>query len=207
MRFTEDRLCACFAALGGRLSDGEFGRLAAAYAEPHRRYHTAEHIDACLGILDEAFAGDLTVAFVEAALWFHDAVYDTRAKDNEERSAAWARAALGEAGVGERGVGLVESAVMATKTHVSLQAVDGAVIDVDLSILGADEATFDRFDAAIRMEYSWVPEDAYRAGRAKVLRGFLEREHVYSWAAMRARFEAPARENLRRAIDRLEAAA
>src|SRR5262249_22011217 len=55
-----------------------------------------------------------------------------------------------------------------TKTH-DVAAGDplGAImISIDLSILGADVATYDAYAAAIRQEYAHVPDAAYRSGRA-----------------------------------------
>jgi predicted metal-dependent HD superfamily phosphohydrolase len=74
------------------------------------------------------------------------------------------------------------------------------LLDADLAVLGADEAAYDRYAAAIRREYAWVPEDRYRAGRARVLEDFLGRPQVYHTAAMRSRAEDRARANLRREV-------
>ena len=75
--------------------------------------------------------------------------------------------------------------------------------DIDLSTLAADAATFDEYDRAIRAEYSWVPEDSYREGRAKVLESFLLRDRVYHTALYRGRCEGPARVNIERALAQL----
>jgi predicted metal-dependent HD superfamily phosphohydrolase len=70
------------------------------------------------------------------------------------------------------------------------------------SILGADEASFDEYDRAIRVEYEWAPEDAYRAARTNVLQGFLKRERIFQTAAYRSK-EGVARRNIERALERL----
>src|SRR4051794_22476684 len=64
-----------------------FDRLVAAYSEPHRHYHNLEHIAEMLRVVDRLskFAADPDA--VRLAVWFHDAVYDPRAKDNEKLSA------------------------------------------------------------------------------------------------------------------------
>jgi predicted metal-dependent HD superfamily phosphohydrolase len=89
-----------WAAAGARGDrDGTCAGLLAAWGEPHRHYHTADHLAACLIDLDRwrSLARDPLV--VELALWFHDAVYDPKAHDNEERSATWAQRVCAGAGL------------------------------------------------------------------------------------------------------------
>jgi predicted metal-dependent HD superfamily phosphohydrolase len=61
---------------------------------------------------------------------------------------------------------------------------------------------YDAYAEAIRREYDWVPEEAYRTGRAAVLERFLTRPRLYHTAAMTTH-EPAARANLRREIERL----
>ena len=78
------------------------------------------------------------------------------------------------------------------------------LLDMDLSILGANETEFDRYEEGVRREYAWVGEEEWRAGRAAVLRGFLDREHIYFSDLFRGLLEEKARANLRRSLARLE---
>ena len=59
--------------------------------------------------------------------------------------------------------------------------------DVDLAILGQPPTIFDEYERRVRLEYSHVPETAFRAGRAKVLQTFLKRETIYRTPAIRGR--------------------
>jgi predicted metal-dependent HD superfamily phosphohydrolase len=174
-----------------------------AWAAPHRQYHTTAHLVDCLDQLDEAPAGaDRDLA--EAALWFHDAVYDPRAGDNEERSAAWARNALTSLGVSAAAAGEVARLVLATRhSEVPADTLAALVCDVDLSILGRDEEAYDEFERRVRREYAWVPDPLFRAERARILSGFLRREPLYHTPLFHARFERRAKDNLARAVARL----
>jgi predicted metal-dependent HD superfamily phosphohydrolase len=173
-------------------------RLVARYGEAHRHYHTWSHVEACLAAR-ERIAPDAPIA-VDIALWFHDAIYDPRAHDNEAQSAALMLAELGPSA--EPAVPLV----MATK-HAALPDTDEAriVVDADLSILGADLATFDAYERAVRAEYAFVLDEPFRAGRAHVLQSFVDRGTIFSTSAARALWERPARENLARSLRALTA--
>ncbi len=172
--------------------------------EPARHYHTARHLGECLqhftAVRDEADHP----AEVELALWFHDAVYDLQAHDNEVRSADWARTAALAAGVEAQTAARLHALVMATRHSAPPASHDEALlVDVDLSILGADTARFDEYERQVRAEYAWVPEATYREKRAAVLRGFLDRPRLFTTRHFFDRLEVPARRNLADSIRRL----
>jgi predicted metal-dependent HD superfamily phosphohydrolase len=144
---------------------------------------------------------------VQLAVWFHDAVYDPRAKDNETRSAALAAECLGSLAVPSDVIGKVAELVEAT-AHLSddrapADADTAVLLDADLAILGASEARYQRYAADVRREYAFVPDDDYRKGRADVLRRFLARERIYYTTPMHAEGEEAARRNLRAELERL----
>ncbi len=175
------------------------------WSEPARTYHSLRHLDDCLVQLDAAPAQHADRDLVESALWFHDAVYDPRAGDNEDRSADLAREELGKVGVTAATTDAVAALVLLTRHRARPEDAEGRLMcDIDLSILGRPADEFDRYDREIRTEYEWVPESHYRRQRAEVLRGFLERERLYLTPYFRERYEQPARANLRRAIARLD---
>jgi predicted metal-dependent HD superfamily phosphohydrolase len=181
-----------------------YAELQAAYCEPHRHYHTLRHIEYCLDQLEDYWAHAVHLNEVRWALLFHDAIYDTRRNDNEARSADWASSVMTELQRPAEEIARVRALILATAHSSTSQTPDEALLlDIDLAILGADAATFDDYDRAIRSEYEWVPEDAYRAARSKVLQGFLARERIFQTAAYRKSHEAQARQNLERALARL----
>lgn len=190
---------------GGGAADSWLGELTRRYSGPDRHYHNLRHVAEVLRLLEhfEGSAGDY--AALRFAAWFHDAVYDTRKDTNEEESAALAVRALDELGVPPATAGLTRRLVLATKGHEAEADVPdlGLFLDADLSILGAPEETYMAYSEAIRREYAWVPEAAYREGRLKVLTNFLRRERLYFTAPLAERFGARARRNLSREIQAL----
>lgn len=181
-----------------------FEALNAAYDEAHRFYHTAEHIGDCLALLAEYRWLAQHPDNVELAIWFHDAVYEPLATDNEARSAAWAARFLAENGTGIGRVDRVHHLIMATVHDAPAREPDARLlVDIDLAILGSDPQRYRRFEADVRKEYRWVPALLFKKARKKILQSFLDRETVYATAALRDRFEAQARVNLTAAIGAL----
>src|SRR5579871_1864276 len=177
-----------------------YDRLRSTYAAPGRCYHGQQHVVDCLAEFDAARGLAKQPEEVELALWFHDAIYDATAADNEERSAALAKECLEWAGRADLGR-TVAALVMATKLHNATAGTDAAlVVDVDLSILGQDERRFAEYEAGIRAEYSWVAQKVFNAKRAEILQGFLKRQRIYATEHFWRKYEVQARRNLERAI-------
>lgn len=178
--------------------------LEAAYAEPHRRYHTRAHIEACLSELASVpDLDDRERRLLEWAIWWHDAVYDPRRGDNEERSAEMARRDLPALGASPGEVEEVARLILLTGGHAAPEDDDrlGAVmVSIDLAVLGAEPAVYDAYAAAVRQEYAHVPEAAFRAGREAVLRRFLDARVLYPDPRFRRRLEVRARENISREL-------
>ena len=174
------------------------------YSEPQRKYHTLQHLDACLAHFETVRTQAPHPHEVELALWFHDAIYDIGASDNEARSADWAREALRSAGGDAQAAQRVHDLVRVTRHDVVPQTPDQQVLlDVDLSILGASPRIFDAYEQQIRAEYAGVPENAFRSRRRRILQQFLDRPRIYHTTQFHGQFEAQARDNLARSIRQL----
>lgn len=172
-----------------------------AYDEPARHYHSRAHLVAVLrvsgALLDAEGAAASVGVPVALAAWFHDAIYDPLRSDNEARSATWAEDALGDLGAGERTIEAVVLHVLATATHMASDVPGAACfLDADLAVLGAPWPTYVSYAGQIRREYGHLDDEAFRTGRADVLRSFLARPVLYHSASGRERFEAAARANL-----------
>ncbi|WP_201305533.1 HD domain-containing protein [Alcanivorax sp. S71-1-4] len=177
-----------------------------AYAEPQRAYHTAQHLAECLSLAAQHLALAPDAGQLLFALWFHDAVYAVNRSDNEQRSAAWAREALAEAGALESDQEAVHRLILVTRHHnLARQDDEKLLVDIDLSILGAEPARFEESNRQIRQEYQWVPKPLYVQKRREILESFMARPFIYNTRPFQEDREAQARENLRTAIQALEA--
>ncbi|WP_326581868.1 hypothetical protein OG889_24325 [Streptomyces sp. NBC_00481] len=169
------------------------------WSEPQRKYHTLDHLTAVLDRVEvlEDHAADPDL--VRLAAWFHDAVYLPERSTNEERSARLAERALREAGVAEEKVAEVVRLVLLTVTHDPAgDDPNGQVLcDADLAILASAPDAYAAYAAAVRAEYGFVPDEAFRAGRAAVLRQLLDLPRLFRTPYGQREWEGRARENLR----------
>lgn len=185
-------------------AEKEFDRLRTMYSEPQRFYHNLAHVESCLAEFDSAGQLVQRPDLVEFSIWYHDAIYDTKAKDNEEQSAQLAYDACLDARLPHGFATGTRDLILATKHDVVPQGIDARLlIDVDLSILGKSAQEFDEYEQNIRREYSWVPEDQFRQGRSAILQMFLDRDSIYLTDFFKVKYESQARENLQRSIDAL----
>lgn len=186
--------------LGGCPDRDIFELLYSKYGETTRFYHDRSHISKCLAEFQKWRSLAIHPAEVEAAIWFHDAIYDPRASNNEEQSAQLAEQCLGSIGVPSDSIARITAMILATKTHEASTIDVKLMVDVDLGILGASAPVFESYDSNIRKEYHWVPFETYRTERMRVLRSFLDQETIYHTAPVRELYETRARENLKRKI-------
>ena len=175
-----------------------------AYAEPQRHYHTLQHLAECISHLQENLDLALEPAEVEIALWFHDAIYDIKASNNEQLSADWAVSALREAQVAADKIEHVRAHILATKHAAQAQSVDQQLlVDIDLAILGASPARFAEYESQVQAEYAWVPAPFFRAKRREILSEFLSRVPLYNTPKLRNKLEQQAQANLTTSIEKL----
>lgn len=172
-----------------------------AYTAEGRAYHNLDHILACLRIAQEM---EVAQPELNLAIIYHDSVYASRAKDNEQQSAAWARRDLAAAGCAAAVMDRIERLILATEHKgAPVEPSLYPIVDVDLAILGSDHSDYQNYCAAVRTEYSWVPEIDYINGRCKFLRSLLARDVIFNLPSFRAKFEQPARANLNHELARL----
>ena len=175
------------------------------YAEAQRAYHNLCHIQDCLREFDSARSLATDPDAAEMAIWFHDAVYDPKARDNEELSAQLAEYLFEAADLPETFSQKVTRLILATKHDAPPDDKDAALlIDVDLSVLGQPRETFAEYEAAIRQEYAWADSAEFATGRSNLLKSFLKRPSIYQTDFFRAKYEEMARKNVQWAVVRLD---
>ena len=181
------------------------GRLIELYGEPHRHYHTLNHIRHCQREFDGAAALMTDPDAVEMALWFHDAIYQSGAKDNERRSADLFRQWSGEHAnpvFQQR----VDNLIMATTHREPPDRGDAQfLVDIDLSSFGLPWEVCERDGRLIRAEFAEVADDQYYPGHLRFLRTLQDRSTFFCTEFFQQRYEPVARANLARIIADLRA--
>jgi predicted metal-dependent HD superfamily phosphohydrolase len=185
---------------------GTGANLLGRYAEAGRHYHDLTHLDEVLRNVDELADAARAPDAVRLAAWFHDAVYDPSAHDNEERSARLAEHLLAGLRIDDDVVTEVARLVRLTADHEAADDdPDGAVLcDADLAILAADETRYADYVAGVREEYAHVPDDDFARGRAAVLRSLMAQPSLFRTPTARASWETAARANVTAELTRLD---
>ena len=190
-----------FEEAAGISSTPAFTRLYRAYGGRDRSYHDRRHVVDVVQRVTRMgrTLPNRTQTALLAAAWYHDVVYVTTRHDNEERSAGDLAKAMRRCGLDRRTIAVAVRLVLATKRHTPSDLAEKVLVDADLATLSSSPARYAEYAADIRREYGWVPEAAYRDGRAAVLSTFLSRPVIYHTRRMRRR-EAAARANIEREI-------
>ena len=181
--------------------DAVFNALINRYSEPHRHYHTLEHLTECLDWWEKTAHLAQHPAAVLLALWFHDAIYDVHRQDNEINSAILANTELEKLAIAEDTRKAVTRLILCTKhSEVPCTADEKLLVDIDLTILGASSDRFTNYETQIRAEYSHVPKWLFTIKRRAILKKFLQRTSIYSTAYFAQQFETRARTNLKSSL-------
>ena len=177
------------------------------YSGSHRFYHTLEHIDHCLQelMLWDRFCKTALLDHLALALWFHDVIYDPRAKDNEEQSADFAGRTMRELnpGMPDEFIKIVQELILATK-HIKLPRgfEQSLIADIDLSSLGSRRDVFDANRRAIRTEYAYLSDANFENRNQEFLKTLLARPLIFSVPYFQNKYEVQARRNIVSVLDR-----
>lgn len=180
------------------------------YTQPHRFYHNLNHIANLFLLLEkyvEVIENPVVFGF---AIFYHDVVYDTITRDNEEKSSMKAREHLSGLNLKKSFIDDVETYIKATVTH---QVLSSSLfkndlpwfLDFDLAILGAPWQEYEVYSNNIRNEFRQYPDDVYNAGRTNALNKILDKQAIYVTKEFYNLYEATARENIGREISYLQA--
>ena len=110
-----------------------FTQIVEAYSTPNRYYHNLEYIHHVLEVIQtlESQTEDLETKTVQLAAWFHDIVYDSKAKDNEEKSAEYAAEVLLSLSIPPHVIKNVKNLILTTKNHQPLKGAGRSPILTD----------------------------------------------------------------------------
>jgi predicted metal-dependent HD superfamily phosphohydrolase len=180
----------------GRIKDF-WGEIEKAYSTTDRHYHTLHHLT-FMHLELSPFHSQLADAdAVWFALFYHDAVYDVRRTDNEDKSATLALQRLAALSVPEETMRLCREHIMATRAHTLSDNPDSNLfMDADLSILGQHPDMYHAYSTKIRQEYSIYPDAVYNEGRRQVLNHFLQEPYIFKTTPFREIYEQQARFNI-----------
>ena len=178
--------------------------LLARWSEPHRHYHTLDHLRFMLAVIDAHAAAAHDPDLVRLAAWCHDAIYDPRTPGdgNEQASAILSARLLHRCAVPAAAITAIMRLVRLTAGHAVGDADrDGALLaDADLAVLAQDWPSYVAYAEAVRAEYAHVPDEAFRIGRSIVLRHLLELPALYRVPQLHRDWEEKARANLTREL-------
>ena len=184
-----------------------FDLLRIAYTSSNRAYHNEEHIAHCLKELESARHLAKEPHAVEMALWCHDVIYVVGEKSNEELSSHWAYdIAVKYMSMGADFGEQTKKLILLTETESIPEGIDSMIVhDCDWAILGSRPRDYDDYERGIMREFGAIMSaKAYRQGRIEFLRSVLGPEPIFHVDRFREKYEKKARQNVRRALSRLD---
>jgi len=178
-----------------------FDSVVSRYRQPGRHYHAVRHVRWVVRHVTALASATGDPGAVIAAAFFHDVVYDPTRADNEQLSAQLADRALTELGWEPGRSQRVCAMILATIDH-DIDPSNGGdpdtwvLLAADLAVLAAEPARYSEYASTVRREYTHVSDDEWQVGRAAVLRGLLDRRHLFAPALDLNEWEHRARANI-----------
>ena len=182
--------------------DKHWDVLEKAYTTKSRKYHNLIHLENMIASFNEYKEQLLHPNEVLYAIFYHDIIYKTTRKDNEEKSAVYALKILPEnASINKD---LVYTMICATQLHQhnSIQDINW-LIDFDLKILASNWEDYQIYCQQIRKEYKIYPDLVYKPGRKKALVHFLENDFIFQTDEFRTKYDDKARANILKEMEQL----
>ncbi|EOQ96953.1 hypothetical protein LEP1GSC195_2621 [Leptospira wolbachii serovar Codice str. CDC] len=177
------------------------------YSEPHRTYHSLNHLYQMLGEFDSVSKELQDPEIALFALFYHDLIYDVTSKTNEEESAKIAKDRLSELGISQERIEICIEHILATKSHRlgdKCHPDTSFFLDIDISILGSEESKYYKYAKNIRKEYSIFSSEDYQKGRIQVLNHFIENIRLFHTDFFFDEYEMRSRHNVKLEIHSLQ---
>ncbi len=172
-------------------------QLIQAYNEPGRFYHTLGHIECCLGLFEDVEDIANNADALALSIWFHDAIYEPGANDNEQRSADWFME-ITKNNFDDDLRNLVYTHIIAT-LHCNAEIKDRdsrLMIDIDLSSFGMPWRTFLHDSENVRKELPHLTNDEFYPKQCAFSQSLLEKSRFFQSEYFFEHYEAQARKNL-----------
>ena len=189
----------------GNLIKELFSELEIKYTDKKRYYHNFNHISDMLDFSEKFEKSIENYDDLCFAIWYHDVIYEVTSKNSEEKSAEFAGKHLKK--INYPNIENVKYLIKRTANHFLREENESQelqlLLDLDLKTLGSQPEIYFANSAAIRKEYSKIPDILFNPGRAKFLRNMLETEKIYRNQYFIDNFEQQARENLKNELDNL----
>lgn len=194
------RLCQSVALYGGGFSHSAYlNQLISAYTSSRRHYHNIYHIMRSLDLLDDIKQTLPSREEMEYAIFWHDFIMTTYNGESELLSSIEAVRSIYELNL-ILNPDLVADLILETKYGTTEKPIIeyNYIYDIDFSILGSDEETFNQYDDNIEKEYGLFNKNA----RIKFLLGLLNpKKYIFRTELFREKYEQQARRNIRKILN------
>lgn len=154
----------------------DFNKIQQSWTEPHRFYHTEQHLAKLLRGIEEIYQKkEITQEerkILLLAAYYHDIVYDPTKTDNEEKSVEVFLADVQSMTHADH-ITRVKTIILDTKNHQPQDKLSKVFSELDMRVVThSDFSELLQWEQQIFKEYQHLDYDLYRMGRLHLLRQF-----------------------------------